>query len=313
MDQAGQGQVAPVAGQVLEAADGTGLIDLQSPLAHGRHLAEHSDEALLIHPLEQLQGLEAVAHRVLPQHLGLGRAQIAGGDAAPQILRLVRQLAVGLSFDQLQQQPIDLVAVLVWIELQQRLGQVESGDQIAGRHREGLAEPGHSGSEGPGDHQQAAQAAQGKAVLRLQLDRCLLRLAGFCFVAQPHRRQGQSHLGIRLGVGIAGVGHHRSAQQQPGLLWLAFFTGEHAMVVEGLGVLGLQLQQGLQQGPGLGEAALLQERADGGHGRASGTVGSQATSIRPAANTTNSCPPTSKQERWMFPLTGPLGGLGTKG
>jgi hypothetical protein len=60
--------------------------------------------------------------------------------------------AVGLGFDHLEQQTIGLVAVLVWIELQQRLGQVEGGDQIVWRHRQGLAEPGHPGGEGPGDH-----------------------------------------------------------------------------------------------------------------------------------------------------------------
>jgi hypothetical protein len=42
------------------------------------------------------------------------------------------------------------------------------------------------------------------------------RLAGFCFVAQPHGSHGQRHLGIGLGVGIAGVGDHRPAQQQAG-------------------------------------------------------------------------------------------------
>jgi hypothetical protein len=41
MDQAGQCQVAPAAGQVLEAAGGAGLIDLQPVLADGRHLADH--------------------------------------------------------------------------------------------------------------------------------------------------------------------------------------------------------------------------------------------------------------------------------
>ena len=60
MDQVGQGQVAPGPRQVLEAAGGAGLIDLQPSLAHGSHLAEHGNEAVLVHPLEQLQGLEAV-------------------------------------------------------------------------------------------------------------------------------------------------------------------------------------------------------------------------------------------------------------
>ena len=71
VDQAGQGQVAPATGQGLEAAGGAGLVDLQTALAHGRHLAEYRHEGLLIHPLEQLQGLEAGAHGVLPQSLGL--------------------------------------------------------------------------------------------------------------------------------------------------------------------------------------------------------------------------------------------------
>jgi hypothetical protein len=46
---------------------------------------------------------------------------------------------------------------------------------------------------------------------------------------------------------------------------------------------------------------------------ASGAAGSQATSIRPPANTTDSFPPINKQKRWRFPLTGPMEGLGTKG
>jgi hypothetical protein len=150
--QAGLGQVAPGAGQVLEAASGAGFIDLQPALALGRNLAQHSDEALLVHPLEQLQGLEAVAERVLPQPFWLIGAQIAGGEAAPQLLSPVCQLAVGLGFDHPQQQPIGLVAVLVWIELQQRLSQVAGVDQSVWRHLQGLAEPGHPGGKGSGDH-----------------------------------------------------------------------------------------------------------------------------------------------------------------
>ena len=68
-------------------------------------------------------------------------------------------------------------------------------------------------------------------------------------------------------MGIGGIGDHRPAQQQPGLFQSALFAGEHAQVVEGFWMLGLQLQQGFQQRPGLGEAALLQERANGGHRR----------------------------------------------
>ena len=41
---------------------GARLIDLQPTLTDGRHLAEHRHEALLIHPLEELQGLGAEAH-----------------------------------------------------------------------------------------------------------------------------------------------------------------------------------------------------------------------------------------------------------
>jgi hypothetical protein len=41
MDQAGQGQVAPAAGEGLEAAGGAGFIDLQTSLPHGPHLTEH--------------------------------------------------------------------------------------------------------------------------------------------------------------------------------------------------------------------------------------------------------------------------------
>jgi hypothetical protein len=104
MDHASQGQVAPGAGQVLEGAGGAGFIDLQPALAHGRHLAVHGNEALLVHPLEQLQRLEAVAHGVLPQPFWLIGTEVAGGDAAPQILGLVGQLAVGLDFDYLRQQ-----------------------------------------------------------------------------------------------------------------------------------------------------------------------------------------------------------------
>lgn len=75
------------------------------------------------------------------------------------------------------------------------------------------------------------------------------RLAGFCFVAQPHGSHGQRHLGIVLGVGIAGFGDHRPAQQHPGFFWLALFAGEDAEFVERLGELGLQLEQGFQQRP----------------------------------------------------------------
>jgi hypothetical protein len=57
MDQAGQGQVAPAAGQGLEAAGGARLIDLQPALTDGCHLAEHRQEALLIQLLKQLRGL----------------------------------------------------------------------------------------------------------------------------------------------------------------------------------------------------------------------------------------------------------------
>ncbi len=47
VDQAGQGQVAPAARQVLEGARGACLIDLQPSLAHGRNLTDHGNEALL--------------------------------------------------------------------------------------------------------------------------------------------------------------------------------------------------------------------------------------------------------------------------
>ncbi|MFN9692312.1 MAG: hypothetical protein ACK52U_16010 [Synechococcaceae cyanobacterium] len=50
------------------------------------------------------------------------------------------QLAVGLGLDHPQQQPIGLVAVLVWIQLQQRLGKVVGGDQVVRCHRQRLAE-----------------------------------------------------------------------------------------------------------------------------------------------------------------------------
>jgi hypothetical protein len=89
VDEAAQGQIAPAAGQVLEGAGGAGLIDLQPALAHGCHLAEHGIEALLVHPLEQLKSLEAIAHGILPQPLWLIETQIAGGDAAPQALGFV--------------------------------------------------------------------------------------------------------------------------------------------------------------------------------------------------------------------------------
>jgi hypothetical protein len=47
VDQAGQGQVSPATRQVLEAAGGALLIDLQPSLAHGRHLADRCNKALL--------------------------------------------------------------------------------------------------------------------------------------------------------------------------------------------------------------------------------------------------------------------------
>jgi hypothetical protein len=58
---------------------------------------------LLLHPLEQLQGLEAGAHGVLPQPVGLLGPQIPAGDAAAQVLGLGGQLAVGLGLDHPQQ------------------------------------------------------------------------------------------------------------------------------------------------------------------------------------------------------------------
>lgn len=91
-------------------------------------------EALLIHSLEQLQRLQAVAHSVLAQTIGLVGPQVTPGDAAAQVLGPVCQLAIGLSLNHPQQQPIGLFAVLAWIELQQRLGQVERGDQIDWGH-----------------------------------------------------------------------------------------------------------------------------------------------------------------------------------
>ncbi len=137
----------------------TGVIDLQPALAHRRHLAEHSHEALLIHSLEQLQGLQAVAYGVLPEPIGLIGPQVTAGDAAAQDPGLSCQLAVGLGLDHTKQQPVGLVAVLVRIQLQQRLGQLVGGDQIFWRHRQGLAEPRHTGGQDPGDDQQAAQPA----------------------------------------------------------------------------------------------------------------------------------------------------------
>ena len=116
VDQAGHGQIAPAAGRVLRLG------------------------ALMIHSLEQLQGLEALAHRVLPEPIGLIGTQVAAGDAAAQVLGLARQLAVRLGLDHLQQQPVGLVAVLLWIQLQQRLGQVVGGDQVVRCRRQRLAE-----------------------------------------------------------------------------------------------------------------------------------------------------------------------------
>ena len=63
MDKAGQGQVAPVSRQGLEATGSAGLIDLQAALAYCGHLAQHRHLALQLDPLKQLEGLEAVAHR----------------------------------------------------------------------------------------------------------------------------------------------------------------------------------------------------------------------------------------------------------
>jgi len=77
VDQAGQCQITPAAWEVLKAARGTGLIDLEPALAHDRHLGQFGNEALQVHPLEQLRSLEAVAHCYLPQPFWLGRAKIA--------------------------------------------------------------------------------------------------------------------------------------------------------------------------------------------------------------------------------------------
>jgi hypothetical protein len=80
-----------------------------------------------------------------------------------------------------------------------------------------------------------------------------------------------SALGSQSGISKSQVSRicqdidHRPAQQQPGLLQPAFFAGEDAQVVEGLRVLGLQLQQGLKHWPGLIEPPLLQEWPDRGH------------------------------------------------
>jgi len=52
-------------GRVLRPG-GAGLIDPQTPLADSGQLAEHRHEAPPLHPLEQPQGLQAVAHGVLP-------------------------------------------------------------------------------------------------------------------------------------------------------------------------------------------------------------------------------------------------------
>jgi hypothetical protein len=84
-----------------------------------------------------------------------------------QVLGLGGQLAVGLGLDHPQQQLIGLVAVIVWIQLQQGLGQVEGGDQNVWRYRQRLAEALSPSGQGTSDHQQAAEAAQGKGVLGL--------------------------------------------------------------------------------------------------------------------------------------------------
>ena len=75
VDQAGHGQIAPAAGRVLRLG------------------------ALMIHSIEQLQGLEALAHRVLPQPVGLIGSQIVAGDADAPVLGFGRQLAVRLGPD----------------------------------------------------------------------------------------------------------------------------------------------------------------------------------------------------------------------
>ncbi|MBD2551263.1 hypothetical protein H6G65_17050 [Microcystis elabens FACHB-917] len=119
------------AGQVLQAASGAGFIDLQAPLTHRRQLADHGDEPPLIHPLEHLLGLEAVAHCVLPQSLRLRLPQVAGGDGPAQDLGHARQLSKPLGLDQLQQQPFGLIAVLlllsIAVEPTGELGVVDNG------------------------------------------------------------------------------------------------------------------------------------------------------------------------------------------
>lgn len=55
--------------------------------------------------------------------------------------------------------------------------------------------------------------------------------------------RGQRHLGIDLGMGIAGMGDHEPTQQQAGFLRFVLLASELAQVVEPLRVLGLKLQQ----------------------------------------------------------------------
>lgn len=194
MDQSGQGQCAPAARQVLEAAGGTGLIDLQPALAHRRHLADHGDEVLLVHPFEQQKGLEAVAHRVLPQPIGLIGAQVAGGDASPQVLGLAGQLAV-----------------LVWNELQQRLRQVVVGSQIVWSHSRDWRNRATPAAKAPAITSRLPRLRRAKAFC----GSCPIGTSKACLISAvflPEHGQSQRHECIRLGVGIAYVGHHRAAQ-----------------------------------------------------------------------------------------------------
>lgn len=84
VDQAGQGWVASAAGLHLEGADGAGLHDLLSPLAHSRHRGELGDGDLLDHRLEPVQGREAVAHLRRAKRCGSGFSDDGDGARGPK-------------------------------------------------------------------------------------------------------------------------------------------------------------------------------------------------------------------------------------
>jgi hypothetical protein len=112
--------------------------------------------------------------------------------------------------------------------------------------------------------QQLAEGAPGKGVAGLQHHRLLQRSPSGGRVPVPQGRDPQGH----LGVDVAGIELHRSAQQLTGFFELHSVAADHAEVVEALHVVGVQLQPRAQQRDRFVVAAGLQmgrDRGAGGH------------------------------------------------